>query len=231
MTAVITRGGQRLELDSLFTIQDASPETSLAGQLWREARQQRLDRCRRRAGDLGAGCTPPATSRRCTRTRSAPPCTRCPGGLSSQLLPVPAGAQGCMTGVHIAEGTTEMGAWTVTGDAGGAARVGRRTTRDHCLAPGRVVDQPAQGARYGRMFPDLRSLTVDPEALYEAGAPGGACDASRLPARSGPAVDDAAEAAGWPFFGQFVAHDITATARRSWCTPMSSPCATPGRPG
>ncbi len=91
-----------------------------------------------------------------------------------------------------------------------AAHGSARTIRDHCLAPGRLVDAPSQGARYGRMFPELSPLTTDPQALYQAGTPGGVCDASRFPTRSGKAIDDAGEAAGWPFFGQFVAHDITA---------------------
>ncbi|MEU3454719.1 peroxidase family protein [Micromonospora sp. NPDC006766] len=85
-----------------------------------------------------------------------------------------------------------------------------RAIRDHCLAPGRMVDAPEQGARYGRMFPGLPPLIADPQALYAAGTPGGACDASRFPSRPGHAIDDGGEAAGWPFFGQFVAHDITA---------------------
>ncbi|HEX6077546.1 MAG TPA: peroxidase family protein [Micromonosporaceae bacterium] len=86
-----------------------------------------------------------------------------------------------------------------------------RTVRDHCLAPDRQVDTPTQGARYGRMFSDLPPLVIDPKTLYQAGAPGGVCDASRLfPVQAHSATDDAAEAAGWPFFGQFVAHDITA---------------------
>jgi hypothetical protein len=86
-----------------------------------------------------------------------------------------------------------------------------RTVRDHCLAPGRdAVDAPSQSARYGRMFAGLSPLTADPDALLRAGAPGGVCDASRFPSHAGHASDDSAEAAGWPFFGQFVAHDITA---------------------
>jgi hypothetical protein len=86
-----------------------------------------------------------------------------------------------------------------------------RTVRDHCLAPGRdAVDAPSRGARYGRMFPELPALRSDPDSLYRAGAPGGVCDASRFPSRAGQATEDSVEAAGWPFFGQFVAHDITA---------------------
>ena len=85
-----------------------------------------------------------------------------------------------------------------------------RAGRDHCLAPSRTVDAPACGARYGRMFPDLPSLTCDIPALEAAGEPGGVCDAGaalEVPAGRG---DDAAGAAGWPFFGQLIAHDITA---------------------
>jgi hypothetical protein len=85
-----------------------------------------------------------------------------------------------------------------------------RAGRDHCLAPSRTVDAPADGARYGRMFPGLPSLSADVPALEAAGEPGGVCDAAAaldLLARGG---DDAAGAAGWPFFGQLIAHDITA---------------------
>ena len=76
---------------------------------------------------------------------------------------------------------------------------------DHCLAPSRV-DAPIHGGRYRRLFPDLPGLSVDEEALHALGRPGGPCDVG---------VDfgdeaDSAIAAVWPFFGQFVAHDITA---------------------
>ena len=79
--------------------------------------------------------------------------------------------------------------------------------RDHCLAPSRAVDTPAFGARYGRLFPDLPALTVDPEALLALGVEGGPCD--RSISVGGP-LAEAKEAAGWPMFGQFVAHDLTA---------------------
>jgi hypothetical protein len=79
--------------------------------------------------------------------------------------------------------------------------------RDHCLAPSRAVDRPAFGARYGRLFPDLPALVVDPEALISLGAEGGVCDASITV--GGPLME-AQEAAGWPMFGQFIAHDLTA---------------------
>jgi hypothetical protein len=77
---------------------------------------------------------------------------------------------------------------------------------DHCLAPSRTVDAPADGAagRYGRLFPELPPLVGESEALLALGTAGGICD-------GGETCDDAVDtAAGWPLFGQFVAHDITA---------------------
>lgn len=79
--------------------------------------------------------------------------------------------------------------------------------RDHCLAPNRV-DAPVAGARYGRLFPELDPLLADVERLHALGRAGGACDGSPLAAEG--ADDAVTTAAGWPFFGQFVAHDITA---------------------
>lgn len=57
------------------------------------------------------------------------------------------------------------------------------------------------------MFPELPSFEADEEFLHALGRSGGPCD--------GGDVDDSTEslgetAAGWPIFGQFVAHDITA---------------------
>ena len=77
--------------------------------------------------------------------------------------------------------------------------------RDHCLAPERV-DAPVSGGRYRLLFDDLPPLDVDEEALHVLGRPGGPCDL-------GDDVDDRIDshvAAVWPFFGQFIAHDITA---------------------
>jgi Animal haem peroxidase len=60
---------------------------------------------------------------------------------------------------------------------------------------------------YGRLFPDLPTCSAEKEWLFALGRAGGLCD-------GGDEGDDAASlgggAAGWPFFGQFVAHDITA---------------------
>jgi hypothetical protein len=65
------------------------------------------------------------------------------------------------------------------------------------------------GARYGRMFPDLPPLVADISALEAAGDAGGPCDAAAAQLGAGN-CDDAAGAAGWPLFGQLIGHDITA---------------------
>src|SRR5688572_27676476 len=80
-----------------------------------------------------------------------------------------------------------------------------RIARDHCLAPERV-DAPISGGRYRLLFDDLPPLHVDEPSLHELGRPGGPCD---LGAGSADRADSHV-AAVWPFFGQFIAHDITA---------------------
>jgi hypothetical protein len=80
----------------------------------------------------------------------------------------------------------------------------------HCLAPARArerADAPVASTSYGRLFPDLPRFSADDAFLRALGRAGGLCDcgdADDSPSSLG------AEAAGWPFFGQFVAHDITA---------------------
>jgi hypothetical protein len=83
-------------------------------------------------------------------------------------------------------------------------------THTHCLAPSRLHTHgkaPVASSSYGRLFPDLPDFSADDAFLYALGGAGGLCDC-------GDVDDDPAslgsEAAGWPFFGQFVAHDITA---------------------
>ena len=72
----------------------------------------------------------------------------------------------------------------------------------NCLAPGRSVD--GASGPYERLFPQLPSLAGEDEALLALGRAGGVCD-------GGGSCTDAIEvAAGWPLFGQFIAHDITA---------------------
>jgi Animal haem peroxidase len=84
--------------------------------------------------------------------------------------------------------------------------------RDHCLAPGRSVDAPVAGTGYRRLFPELAPLDCEEDALHALGRAGGACDAAAAAVAAGAAAGDpdAEGAAGWPVFGQFVAHDITA---------------------
>jgi hypothetical protein len=84
-------------------------------------------------------------------------------------------------------------------------RHARRIARDHCLAPERV-DAPINGGRYRSLFEDLPPLRVDEGTLHELGRPGGPCDSGVDVADKG----DSHIAAVWPFFGQFLAHDITA---------------------
>jgi len=79
----------------------------------------------------------------------------------------------------------------------------RSVARDHCLAPGRSLGAPVYGGLYGRMFGELPSLTGDEQLLHALGAAGGVCDGTAD-------CPDANVAAGWPFLGQFLAHDITA---------------------
>jgi hypothetical protein len=70
------------------------------------------------------------------------------------------------------------------------------------------VDAPVEGGRYGRLFPELGPLDCGEEQLHTLGRTGGLCDGRAFAAQAG--ADDSRVAAGWPFFGQFVAHDITA---------------------
>ena len=82
--------------------------------------------------------------------------------------------------------------------------------RSHCLSPARAkvaIDAPLVPTAYARMFPELPSFQADEQFLHALGRAGGICDCGD--------VDDTpdslgATAAGWPIFGQFVAHDITA---------------------
>jgi hypothetical protein len=79
----------------------------------------------------------------------------------------------------------------------------------HCLGPSHAAARNgATGSTsYARLFPELPAFEADESFLYALGRAGGLSDA-------GTNDDDEAslgtEAAGWPFFGQFVAHDITA---------------------
>ena len=74
--------------------------------------------------------------------------------------------------------------------------------RDHCFAPDRIDAPIGEGGRYGRMF-DLPALEADETILHRLGGAGGFCD-------GGDDEQDSKVEAGWPFFGQYVAHDLTA---------------------
>jgi hypothetical protein len=96
------------------------------------------------------------------------------------------------------------------------------TTGGRCPAhgrPGRAVDAPVNPLsrrRYARMFPGLPRFTAEAAFRYALGRQGGICDCG---AEHDDPSSEAEGAAGWPIFGQFIAHDITAD--RSAPTPRS----------
>jgi hypothetical protein len=55
------------------------------------------------------------------------------------------------------------------------------------------------------MFPELPALEIDEALLHALGRAGGACDSA-----NGGRQEALSVAAGWPVFGQYVAHDLTA---------------------
>ena len=69
------------------------------------------------------------------------------------------------------------------------------------------VDAPLVSTSYGHLFPELPSFSADQEFLFALGKAGGVCDCGDRD--DSPETLGSAEA-GWPIFGQFVAHDITA---------------------
>ncbi|MCM3873305.1 MAG: hypothetical protein ND895_21700 [Pyrinomonadaceae bacterium] len=84
------------------------------------------------------------------------------------------------------------------------------SVRNHCLSPARArvaIDAPHGPATYARMFPELPSFEADEQFLRALGRAGGLCDAGDIDDTPDSLADTAA---GWPIFGQFVAHDITA---------------------
>ena len=85
-----------------------------------------------------------------------------------------------------------------------------RSVRNHCPSSARAgvaIDAPVNPATYAPMFPELPSFQADEQFMHALGRAGGRCDCGD--------TDDSPDslggtAAGWPIFGQFVAHDITA---------------------
>ncbi len=81
------------------------------------------------------------------------------------------------------------------------------------LAPHSCVLQPAiktalstGEGKYGRLFPHLRAQSADDDALLALGRSGSRMDVSA----GGEASDNPRIPAGWPIYGQLIAHDITA---------------------
>jgi len=70
-----------------------------------------------------------------------------------------------------------------------------------------VIDGPLVPTGYTRMFPELPSFQTDEQFLHALGRAGGFCDCGDAEDSPDSLGDTAA---GWPIFGQFVAHDITA---------------------
>jgi len=84
------------------------------------------------------------------------------------------------------------------------------SARSQCPIAGRSrasIDAPLGAVPYARMFPDLPSFRADEEFLHALGRVGGVCECEN-DEDSPDSLGDTA--AGWPIFGQFAAHDITA---------------------
>ena len=86
----------------------------------------------------------------------------------------------------------------------------KATQVSHCLAPARAraaTIGAVTSTTYARMFPELPPFEADEAFLHALGRAGGPCDGGDIDDPEG-SLDETA--AGWPIFGQFVAHDITA---------------------
>ncbi|MFN4089277.1 MAG: peroxidase family protein [Alphaproteobacteria bacterium] len=74
-----------------------------------------------------------------------------------------------------------------------------------CLGQARAAGAGTDTGTYTRMFADLPPLAGEAARLAALGQPGAACDRGETEGDGESTV-----AAGWPFFGQLIAHDITA---------------------
>src|SRR5262245_58568995 len=80
----------------------------------------------------------------------------------------------------------------------------------HCVTPGvRARAGDSDEGMFGRMFPNLPPLVLDPEVDLVIGTAGGPMDASSTGASERGASDNPRIPAGWTFFGQILAHDVT----------------------
>jgi len=66
-----------------------------------------------------------------------------------------------------------------------------------------------EDSKYGQLFPNLPALEAADTALVELGRSGAILDAISTDPDDA-ASDSSTTPAAWPFFGQFIAHDITA---------------------
>ncbi|MEV4316143.1 peroxidase family protein [Actinocrispum sp. NPDC049592] len=71
-------------------------------------------------------------------------------------------------------------------------------------------ERSAEPPDYAHMFPGMDPLDTEPRLLMHMGGHGGICDSAPVLDQLNGQGEDAAEAAGWPFFGQLIAHDTTA---------------------
>lgn len=77
----------------------------------------------------------------------------------------------------------------------------------HCVAPReRAERDPSEAGLFGRLFPGLPAADIDQHRDLVLGEPGGLMDGTQ---RDGPAFDNPRIPAGWAFFGQILAHDMT----------------------
>jgi hypothetical protein len=82
--------------------------------------------------------------------------------------------------------------------------------RNNCVSPAAArvpIGEKPVAATYARMFPELPSFDADEQFLHALGRAGGKCDCGDIEDSPDSLADTAA---GWPIFGQLVAHDITA---------------------
>jgi hypothetical protein len=102
-----------------------------------------------------------------------------------------------------------------------SARIGRKprmpspvsappqATQSCLIAPHLKHEITTASGKYGRMFTGLPINDCAPDALLALGRSGALLDA-QSDARDGAATQAIPTAAGWPIFGQFIAHNITA---------------------
>ena len=81
----------------------------------------------------------------------------------------------------------------------------------HCVTPDlRAEAGEHDTGMFGRLFPDLPPLSLDPEYDLALARPGGPMDGSTLRSDAHES-DNPRVPAGWTFFGQILAHDVTHT--------------------